>query len=172
MKENSTGRSLNASARQASLKEPTVFVVQSCLILRDPMDCSLCPWDFPGKDIGVGSHPLLHGIFWLRDRSWVSHMAGRFFTVWATWEAPGKASNCCGEGKRLKGKKKKYIYPRSNGRCVGKNSGASSTPPESSALRLTPLHPPRSRSLSLQPTLESSARTLCGPTLQERPQGK
>ena len=23
----------------------------------------LCPWDFPGKDTGVGSHALLQGIF-------------------------------------------------------------------------------------------------------------
>ena len=23
----------------------------------------LCPWDFPGKNIGVGCHFLLHGIF-------------------------------------------------------------------------------------------------------------
>ena len=35
-------------------------VAQSCLILRDPMDCSLlCPWDFPGKSTGVGCHCLL-----------------------------------------------------------------------------------------------------------------
>ena len=33
----------------------------------DAMDCSpaglLCPWDFPGKNNGVGSHFLLQGIF-------------------------------------------------------------------------------------------------------------
>ena len=23
----------------------------------------LCPWNFPGKNTGVGSHPLLQGIF-------------------------------------------------------------------------------------------------------------
>ena len=56
-------------------------VTQSCLTLRDPMDCSLpgssvhgifqarpyglqptrllCPWDFPGKSTGVGCHCLL-----------------------------------------------------------------------------------------------------------------
>ena len=32
-----------------------------------PMDCSpsriLCPWDSPGKNTGVGCHPLLQGIF-------------------------------------------------------------------------------------------------------------
>ena len=31
-------------------------VTQSCLILCDPMDCArlLCPWDFSGKNTGVG----------------------------------------------------------------------------------------------------------------------
>ena len=44
------------------------FVAQSCLTLCDPMDCSpspslLCPWDFPGKNTGVGCHFLFQGIF-------------------------------------------------------------------------------------------------------------
>ena len=43
-------------------------VVQSCPILCNPMDCSppgsfLHPWDFPGKNTGVGCHFLLQGIF-------------------------------------------------------------------------------------------------------------
>ena len=37
-------------------------VAQSCRTLCDPMDCSLtrflCPWDFPGKNTGVGCHFL------------------------------------------------------------------------------------------------------------------
>ena len=36
------------------------YVAQLCLILCNPMDCSppglLCPWDFPGKNTGVGCH--------------------------------------------------------------------------------------------------------------------
>ena len=44
-----------------------VLVAQPCLTLGDPMDCSparfLCPWDFPGKNTGVGCHALLQGIF-------------------------------------------------------------------------------------------------------------
>ena len=43
------------------------IVIQSCLTLCDPMDRSpprlLCPWDFPGKNTGLGSHSLLQGIF-------------------------------------------------------------------------------------------------------------
>ena len=39
----------------------------SCVKLCDPTDCSLparpCPWNAPGKNIGVGWHFLLQGIF-------------------------------------------------------------------------------------------------------------
>ena len=38
--------------------------LQSCLTLCDCMDCRLfCPWDFPGKNTGVGCYFLLQGIF-------------------------------------------------------------------------------------------------------------
>ena len=44
-----------------------VLVAQLCPTLCDPMDCSLpgcsCPWDFPGKNTGVGCHSLLQGTF-------------------------------------------------------------------------------------------------------------
>ena len=67
-------------------------VAQSCPTLCDPMDCSL-------------SGSSVHGIFqaivleWIaisfskgssqpRDRTWVSCIAGRFFTAWATRETP------------------------------------------------------------------------------------
>ena len=39
-------------------------LLQLCLFLCDPMDCSLlCPGDSPGKNTEVGCHALLHGIF-------------------------------------------------------------------------------------------------------------
>ena len=42
-------------------------VTQSCLTLCDPMDYTahqlLCPWNFLGKNSGVGCHSLLQGIF-------------------------------------------------------------------------------------------------------------
>ena len=44
-----------------------VLVVQSCLTLCDPMDCSPprlpCPWNSSDKNTGVGCHSLLQGIF-------------------------------------------------------------------------------------------------------------
>ena len=39
------------------------LVTQSCPALCNPMDCSPPDWDSPGKNIGVGCHALLSGIF-------------------------------------------------------------------------------------------------------------
>ena len=37
-------------------------LLQSCLTLCDPVDCSLlCLWDSPGKDKGVGCYALVQG---------------------------------------------------------------------------------------------------------------
>ena len=53
----------------------------------------LCPWDFPGKNTEVHCHSLLQEgrpfswVSWPRNRTWVSCIAGRFFTTWATREA-------------------------------------------------------------------------------------
>ena len=48
-----------------------VLVTQSCLILCDPMDCILpgssVHGDSLGKNIGVGCHSLLQGIFLTQD---------------------------------------------------------------------------------------------------------
>ena len=45
----------------------------------------LCPWDFPGKRIAIS---FSRGSSQPRDRTWVSCSTGRFFTIWATREAP------------------------------------------------------------------------------------
>ena len=44
----------------------------------------LCPWDSPGKKSGVGSHSFLQGIFLTQGSTWVSLIAARFITIWAT----------------------------------------------------------------------------------------
>ena len=41
-------------------------------------------WNSLGKNTGVGCHFLLKASSWLRDGTWVSCLAGRFFTIWAT----------------------------------------------------------------------------------------
>ena len=50
--------------RQGRVKE---LVAQSFLTLCDPMDCSLCPWNSPGKNTGVGFHSLCQGIILTKD---------------------------------------------------------------------------------------------------------
>ena len=62
------------------------LITQSCPTLCNPLDCSparfLCPWDFPGKNPGVGCQALLDpGI-----EPDSPALAGRFFTT----EPPGK----------------------------------------------------------------------------------
>ena len=47
----------------------------------------LCPWDFSGKDNGVGCLSFSRGSSQPRDWTQVSCTAGRFFTNWATREA-------------------------------------------------------------------------------------
>ena len=76
----------------AALSSSQGLVAQSCL---DSLQSHglwparlLSPWNSPGKNTRVGCHFLLQGIFLTRDQTWVSYTAGRFFTIWATREAP------------------------------------------------------------------------------------
>ena len=66
-------------------------VAQSCPTLCNPMDCGL-----PGSSVhGIlqarilewVAIPFSKGSSWPRDWTQVSHIAGRFFTIWATTEA-------------------------------------------------------------------------------------
>ena len=57
--------------RESSIETYTCVLsaksLQLCLTLCNSMDCSLpgslCPWNSPGKNTGVGCHSLLQGIF-------------------------------------------------------------------------------------------------------------
>ena len=55
-----------AASLQAVSFKLVCSVAQSCLTLRDPYVLQLarllCPWNFTGKNTGVGCHPLLQGI--------------------------------------------------------------------------------------------------------------
>ena len=73
------------------LNEQIAVMVKSemlvaCLPLCDPMDCSL-----PGSSVHEilqarilewVAIPISRGSSWPRDQTWVSHTAGRFFTIW------------------------------------------------------------------------------------------
>ena len=50
----------------------------------------LHPWDFLGKSTGVGYRFLLQESSRPRDRTQVSWIVDRRFTIWATREVPGK----------------------------------------------------------------------------------
>ena len=69
-----------------------VKVIQSCPILADHMECSM-----PGSSVHEilqvrilesVAIPFSKGSFQPRDQTQVSHIANRYFTVWATREAP------------------------------------------------------------------------------------
>ena len=70
-------------------------LLQSCLTLCDPMDCSLPGYsvhgDSPSKNTGVGCHFLLQGIFPAQGLNpfplRLPALAGGFFTTGTTWEA-------------------------------------------------------------------------------------
>ena len=69
------------------------------MILYDMMDCSStrlpCPWNSPGKNSGVGCHSPLQGIFLTQGLN-PGLLHCRFFTIWATREAPKRNSTRSG----------------------------------------------------------------------------
>ena len=75
-----------------TFKKALCLVAQSCSTLYDPMDCSQPGFsghgDSPGKNTGVGNLSLVQGIFLTQESN--QSIAGRFFTSWATREAPRK----------------------------------------------------------------------------------
>ena len=82
------GQSLHASVR---FRKKESEVTQSCPTLCNPMDCSLS-----GSSVhGIFKARVLEGVVisfsrgssWLRDRTRISHIAGRCFTFWGTREA-------------------------------------------------------------------------------------
>ena len=68
------------------------LVAQSNLTLCDPMDYSPAGspvhGNSPGNNTGVRCHASPRGPSQPRDRTQVSRIVGRFFTIWATREAP------------------------------------------------------------------------------------
>ena len=70
-----------------------VLVIQSCLTFCNPLDYTLPASYVHGifqarKNTEVGFHSLLGGIFPIEVLNPVSCIASKFFTVWATREAP------------------------------------------------------------------------------------
>ena len=66
-------------------------VVQLCLTLCNPVDCSLpgssVHMGFPRQEYWVGCHFLLHGIFQPKNRACIFCIGRQVLYHWATWEA-------------------------------------------------------------------------------------
>ena len=78
--------------KQCNVWKVKVLVTQLCPILFDPLDCSP-PGSFvygilQARILQWVAYPFSRGSSQPRDQTWVSCIAGRFFTIWATWEAP------------------------------------------------------------------------------------
>ena len=66
-----------------------LLVAQSCLTLWDPVETRrLCPWDFLPCVLKWVAISFYRGSFPPRDCTWVSSIAGRFFTFWASRKSP------------------------------------------------------------------------------------
>ena len=50
----------------------------------------LCPWDFPGKNTGVGCHSFLQGIFPIQRLNphllYLLHCQVDYYPIWIAWE--------------------------------------------------------------------------------------
>ena len=72
------------------------LVTQSCPTLCDSMDCSPPSSSVHGilqaRILEWVAIPFSRGSSWPRDQTWVSCTTGRFFTFWATKEAPGRTT--------------------------------------------------------------------------------
>ena len=72
--------------------EDLVSVTQSCPTICNRLDCS--PPDssvhgiFSARILEWVAIPFSRGSFWPRDWTWVSCIAGKFFTIWATRKIP------------------------------------------------------------------------------------
>ena len=77
-------------ASSLGLKESKVLFAQSCHTLWDPMDYSLPDCSVHGilqaRILVWVAIPLSKGSSQPRDQTWVSHITGRFFNIWATRE--------------------------------------------------------------------------------------
>ena len=92
--------------------------LQLCVTLCNPMDCSP-----PGSSVhGIlqarilewVAMPFSRGSSWPRDRTQVSGIAGKFFTIWASWEAPSTMGNPSGNPGKTVSKSKEWMSDSGN----------------------------------------------------------
>ena len=95
--ENWRMRVLKANMKQIWIYDKICVRMLSRSVIPDPLWPDgleparlLCPWDSPDKNSEVSCHFLLRRSSQPRDRTLVSCITGRFFTVWATRKAHEK----------------------------------------------------------------------------------
>ena len=76
-------------------------VTQSCPTLYNPVDFASVPRILQARTLEWVAIPLSRGSPWPRDQTQVSHIAGRFFTVWAIREAHMWQNYCLKVMKKL-----------------------------------------------------------------------
>ena len=78
-------------ALPSSFPKVKVLTAQSCPTVCDPVDCgppgSSVHGILQARTLERVATPFSRGSSPPRDRTWVAHIAGRFFSVWATREA-------------------------------------------------------------------------------------
>jgi len=80
---------MSSSAARCESESVSCLVVSDCLWPHGLQSARLfCPWNSPGKNTGVGYHFLLQGILPTQGSNPSLVIAGIFFTIWATREAP------------------------------------------------------------------------------------
>ena len=73
-------------AQVGNINTNEVKVTQSCLTLCDPMDY-IVRGILQARILEWAAFPFSGGSSWPRDQTQISHIAGGFFTRWATREA-------------------------------------------------------------------------------------
>ena len=107
-KANGCQRKQQSQREENGLVDVLCLVAQYCLALCNCMDSSppgsSVHGDSPGNYTGVCCDALLQGIFPTRGSNWGLHIAGRFFTIWAT-----RVSGSYAHLEREKGKRKQSV---------------------------------------------------------------
>ena len=85
------------------LQKGCCLVAKLCLTLLWPHGLwptrLFCPWDFPGKNTGVGCH-IMRRSFQPRDQTHIFCTGRKILYRWATREAPSKGRKCKRKGKK------------------------------------------------------------------------
>ena len=87
-KEMATHSSILATAHEVIKKSD---MTERLDLIWSDLDCHPrlhCPWDFPGKNTGVGCHFLLQMIFSTQGLNLGQLLARQILYHWVTWEAP------------------------------------------------------------------------------------